>query len=50
MVNNECWLIDVTLVGVPLFNRMRNGCTLIVEVYNRDKKIYSNVTDYEKMK
>ena len=50
VVANECLLLSVTLVGVPLFNRMRNGCTPIVEVYNRDKKIFSNANDYDQMK
>ena len=47
---NECLLLSVVLTGVPLFNRMRNGCTPYVEVYNKDKRIFTNIQDYDQMK
>lgn len=43
---NECILLSIVLSGVPLFNRMRNGCTPYIEIYNREKKIYTNLQDY----
>ncbi|CAF0982373.1 unnamed protein product, partial [Brachionus calyciflorus] len=45
--SNECLLLNVTLVGCPLFNRARNGCTPFVEVYGKEKKIYTNIQDYD---
>lgn len=47
---NECLLSSVVLSGVPLFNRMRNGCTPYIEIFSKDKKIYTNLTDYAQMK
>ena len=47
---NECILLSVVLVGVPLFNRLRNGCTPFIEVYYKDKKIYTNLQDYALIK
>ena len=35
---------------IQLTNWFRNGCTPYVEIYNRDKKIYTNVQDYAHMK
>ena len=30
---NECIMLSVALVGVPMFNRIKNGCTPFVEIY-----------------
>ncbi len=46
----ECILQSVSIDGVPMFNRMRNGCTPFVEIYHKERKIYSNLFDYDQMK
>jgi cyclin G-associated kinase len=47
---NEFILLNIQIVGIPLFNRLRNGCTPFVEIYNRDSRIYTSQQDYEKMR
>ena len=47
---NECIMLSIVLTGVPLFNRMKNGCTPFVEVYTQDKKIFTNIQDYDSLK
>lgn len=40
--SNECLMLNIVLVGVPLFNRARNGCTPFVEVFNREKNLHKH--------
>ena len=47
---NECILLSIALVGVPMFNRMKNGCTPFVEIYTKDKKIFTNLQDYDSLR
>jgi cyclin G-associated kinase len=47
---NECILSSVTLVGVPLFNRARTGCTPYIEVFAKDRKIFTSLQDYDNLK
>jgi hypothetical protein len=47
---NECILSNVILHGVPLFNRARTGCTPFVEIYLKERKIFSTVQDYDNLK
>lgn len=50
LASNDCILTGITLTGVPLFNKLRNGCTPFVEIYQRDKKIYTNFQSYDQLK
>ncbi|KAL4236400.1 hypothetical protein ACF0H5_004785 [Mactra antiquata] len=43
-------LNSITLSPVPLFNKMKNGCTPFVEVYVGDDRIMSTSQEYDKMK
>lgn len=50
LASNECILLSIVLAGVPMFNRMKNGCTPFVEIYSKDKKIFTNLQDYDSLK
>lgn len=41
---------SITMVPVPLFNKMKNGCTPFVEVYVGEDRILTTSQEYEKMK
>ncbi|XP_060594466.1 cyclin-G-associated kinase-like [Ruditapes philippinarum] len=43
-------LNSITLAPVPLFNKMKNGCTPFVEVYVGEDRILTTSQEYEKMK
>jgi cyclin G-associated kinase len=47
---HECILLSIVMQGVPMFNRLKNGCTPFVEIYTKDKKIFSNLKDYDILK
>ena len=47
---NECILSSITLCSVPVFNRLKTGCTPYIEIYQREKKIFTTVQDYEQLK
>jgi cyclin G-associated kinase len=47
---NDCLLSSLVLTGVPMFNRLRTGCTPYIEIYNKEKKIYTNLQDYDSLK
>ncbi|KAL8622464.1 hypothetical protein ACOMHN_034129 [Nucella lapillus] len=40
----------ITLSPVPLFNKMKNGCTPFVEVYVGEERIATTSQEYEKMR
>ncbi|XP_059173806.1 cyclin-G-associated kinase-like [Physella acuta] len=43
-------LKSITLRPLPLFNKMKNGCTPFVEVYVGEDRVYTNSQEYEKMR
>ncbi|XP_045160118.2 cyclin-G-associated kinase-like [Mercenaria mercenaria] len=43
-------LNSITLAPVPLFNKMKNGCTPFVEVFVGEDRILTTSQEYEKMK
>ena len=47
---NECLLLSVVLTSVPMFNRMRNGCTPYVEIYAKERKFFTTLQDYDQLK
>ncbi|WAR23455.1 GAK-like protein [Mya arenaria] len=48
--NRPVILNSITMAPVPLFNKMKNGCTPFVEVYVGEDRILSTSQEYEKIK
>ncbi len=49
-LGNDFNLNSITLCSVPVFDRVRNGCTPYVEIFAKDQKIYSNLQNYQALR
>ncbi|KAK2189330.1 hypothetical protein NP493_109g06044 [Ridgeia piscesae] len=48
--NKAVMLVSVTMLPVPMFNRMKNGCRPFLEVYLGEDRILSTSQEYERMR